>query len=252
MTIAIAFYVREPLRGVALPLATVIGEDASIGDVLKVVEELKGLVGVKILDKLDRLFDEALKEEIWEALNTDNLERDVPILSEKFLARIALPMVELSNSLYTRMYASDRNVLMRFREIEKGLAKTIAGTLRLSEYEHTENLVYALSVLVDRDLWVLDKVVELGFEGLVSRLLDRALSVVLQLAGYTMYLAFAWVSASSAVLGLVKEYKEGNRDTLATWCRVYAKEVEGYLDTLDLLLDDEVYSDLLELDIVKR
>ncbi len=32
-----------------------------------------------------------------------------------------------------------------------------------------------------------------------------------------------------------------NRDTLSYWCREYAEEVDGYIDTIDTLLDDEAY-----------
>ena len=91
----------------------------------------------------------------------------------------------------------------------------------------------------------------LGLEELVKRLASKVPDAVLQFAVYSMYLAFAWASATVAVLGIVKEYSESNRDALARWSHEYAKEVEGYIDTLDLFLDDEVYSDLLELGAIK-
>lgn len=247
MAIAIAIYAREPLRSVALPLAAISG-DIDAGDVLSVVKAFRDLVGGEILDKLGKLFDEALRDEIHRALNIDHLEREFPMLVEKFWARLALPLIELSYKAYT----SNALAPKRLREVEEELAKAVARKLRLSEYERVDDLLYALSVLVDRDLWIIDRVAELGLEGLVKRFIDRALDVVLQLVGYTTYLAFAWTSASTAVLGIAKEYKRENRDLLAAWCREYAKEIEEYLDTLDLLLDDELYSDLQGLGVIKR
>lgn len=247
MTIAIALYVREPLRSIALPLATAIGEGTSASDVLIAVNKFRELVGDEIFKRLDKVFNEALSDEIFKALNTDDLEHEFSTLVEKFWARLALLLVELSTSVYT-----NKSVLKALRSVEEELAKAIAKALKLSGYEYADNLVYALSALVDRDLWIIDKVAELSFEELVKKLTDRALDTVIQLAGYTMYLAFAWISASVAVIGIAKKYRERNRDMLATWCREYAREVEEYLDTLDLLLDDEVYNDLRELRVIER
>jgi len=128
----------------------------------------------------------------------------------------------------------------------------LAEVIRGSGYRYAENLVYGLGALVDRDMWVLDKVSRYGIEGVVGRLVERSLETFLSFTGYTMYLAFAWTSATAAVLGLVKEFRETNRDTLAAWCRKYAEKVENHIDTLDLLLDDEVYGDLAELKIIKK
>ena len=75
---------------------------------------------------------------------------------------------------------------------------------------------------------------------------------MLQLSGYLRYLFFAWTSATSAILKLVERYKEENRDTLVKWCRTYKEEVEGYIDTLDTLLDDESYDAIKKLDIVRK
>ena len=39
---------------------------------------------------------------------------------------------------------------------------------------------------------------------------------------------------------------------MAQWCKEYAKEVEAYIDTLDIIVKDEVYEELIELGIIKR
>ena len=69
---------------------------------------------------------------------------------------------------------------------------------------------------------------------------------------YTMYLAFTWVASTAALLGTVKNYRGENRDKMAQWCREYAKEVEDYIDSQDLLVKDDVYEELLDLGIIKR
>ena len=38
---------------------------------------------------------------------------------------------------------------------------------------------------------------------------------------------------------------------MAQWCREYAREVENYIDTLDILVKDDVYEELRELGIIK-
>jgi len=248
MAVAIAIHARESLRGAVLPLAASIGEGIGVTDVLNTIKRLKGFVSTEALEKLDKSFNEALRNEIHEVLNTDNLEQNFPMLVEKFWARIALPLIELSNTIYTL----DAEDLRKFREVEEELARAVAKLLKNSNYNYADNLIYALSTLVDRDLWVLDKISELGFNALIKKIIDRALDVVLQFSGYTMYLTFAWVSSTAAVLGIARECKERNRDILAIWCQEYAKEINSYLDTLDLLLDDEVYEDLVELGIIRR
>ncbi len=248
MAIAIAVYACELLRDIALPIAVAIGEDIGVVDVLSVIERFRELVGAEVVAKLGRALDEALSDEVRRALNTDDLERDLPMLVEKFWARISLPLVELNATIR----ALDVETLKKFRGVEEELARIVAKAIKGSGYVYSDNLVYALSILVDRDLWVLDKVSEIGFDNLVRKLVDRALDVVVQLTGYTACLTFAWIASTSAVLGIVKEFRERNRDVLAVWCREYAEEIDRYLDTLDLLLDDEVYEDLVELGIVKR
>ncbi len=248
MAIAASVYARELLRGVGLPLAAAVGEDAGVSDALNAIERFKELAGPSLLEKLDKAFNEALKDEIHRALNTSRLEHEFPMLAEKFWARIALPLVELSSTIHVL----GGGALEKLREVEEELARAVARMIRSSGYRYADNLIYALSVLVDRDLWVLDKVSKLGLDNLAKKLAERALDTAIQLSAYTMHLTFAWIASTAAVLGIAKDYQERNRDTLAIWCQEYAREVDGYLDTLNLLLDDEVYEDLTRLNIIKR
>jgi hypothetical protein len=85
---------------------------------------------------------------------------------------------------------------------------------------------------------------------LLERLWERALREALSLQSYLSYLLFAWVSAVSAVTGIVERFREENRDILAAWCREYADEVDAYIDTVDTLLDDDAYETLKRLGLV--
>jgi len=74
----------------------------------------------------------------------------------------------------------------------------------------------------------------------------------MEFASYIRYLIFTWLATAATVLDITKDYKEENRDNMARWCKEYAKEVEAYIDTLDITVKDEVYEELIELGIIKR
>lgn len=241
-------YIRGSLRDIALPLTTTISEDIGTDDVLRVIKRFKDIIGAEILKKLNKAFDEALENEIYQILNTDNLECNFPILAEKFWARIALPLIDLNTIIYT----PDMETLRKLIEIEEELAKAMTKMIRNSGYNYADDLIYALSILVDHDLWVLDKVSKLGLDNLIKKFIDRAPDTLLHFSSYMIYLIFTWIASTATTLGIVKKYNEKNRDTLAKWCRKYAEDIDNYLDTLDLLLDDEAYEDLIKLGIIKR
>jgi hypothetical protein len=47
-----------------------------------------------------------------------------------------------------------------------------------------------------------------------------------------------------------KECREDNVDTMVRECRFHAEEVDGYIDVLDLLVDDEAYVTFIKLNVV--
>jgi len=211
-----------------------------------VVVKFKELVGEDVAEKVRKAWEEALGGEIRRALTADDLVQEFSGAAWEFWARLLPLLMEVT----TRLYASSD--IGKVKAYEEELAKAVAKALRASGYARAEDLVYALSALVDRDVWILDWASKLGLNEFVKRLVTRALDEALQLTGYTVYLTFAWLGSTAAVFGLAKEYREANRDQLAAWARQYAEEVQGLLDTLDLLLDDEAYEDLLALGIVKK
>ncbi len=247
MLVAI-IYGREWVRGLGIPLVS-INEGIyaeGIGDVIKRFREL---VGVDLARELDKVFREALRNEVSRALNTNKLESEIHLLVEKLWARMALPLAEFTQLMLSRL---DRTMLKRFIDLEEKLGTALARLIRRSGYEFAENLVYGLSILIDRDRWVIEKISELSIDGFIGRVIDRDPKAFMELATYTMYLTFTWVAPTAAILGVVKSYKDENRDKMAQWCKGYAKEVEDYIDTLDILVKDDVYKGLLDLGIVKR
>jgi len=228
----------DVLQGYALVPAAGVDRD--------VVVKFKELVGEDVAEKVRKVWEEALGGEIRRVLTTDDLAQEFSRAAWKFWARLLPLLMEMTTRLY------DSSGLGKVRAYEEELARAVAKALRASGYSGAEDLVYALSALVNRDVWILDWASKLGPNEFVKRLITRALDEALQLTGYTVYLTFAWLASTAAVLCLAEEYREANRDQLAAWARQYAEEVQGLLDTLDLLLDDEAYEDLLALGIVKN
>lgn len=245
----VVIYGREWVRGIALPLVSGVSEDTGVDDVRSVVKRFREFIGEDLARELDRVFSEALRNEVSRALNSDKLEHELHVLVERFWARIALPLAELTQSVFS--YA-DRSVLSEFIDLEEKLGVALARLIRKSGYRFAEDLIYGLSVLIDRDRWVIERAAELGVDGFISRVVDRDPKAFMEFASYTMYLTFTWVASTAAVLDVVKKYREENRDKIAQWCKKYAKEVEDYIDTLDILVKDDVYEELVELGIVKR
>ncbi len=248
MSVAV-IYGLEWIRGLGLPLVSGISGDVAVNDIKGIARRFSEFIGEEMAEALYRVLDDALRNEVAKALTTDNLEQDVHSLVEKFWARIALPEAELTQQILS---STDRSTLEEFINIEEELGTALAKLVRRSGYKFAEDLVYGLSVLLDRDRWVIEKISELGVDGLIKRILDRDPKAFVEFTTYTAYLTFTWVASTSPVLGIVKDYKVENRDKLAHWCKHYAAEVEDYIDTLDILVKDDVYRELLKLGAVKR
>jgi len=248
MSLAV-IYSREWVRGLGLPLVSGVSGDFYVEDVCDVAKRFREFIGEGLAKELDRVFSEALRNEVSRALSTDKLEHEIHLLVEKFWARIAFPLAELTQSMLSPI---DRITLDEFIDLEEKLGIALTKLIRRSGYEFAEDLVYGLSVLIDRDRWIIEKVSELGIDEFIKRVIDRDPKAFMEFATYTMYLTFTWVASTAALLGIVKNYKDDNRHKMAQWCRGHAKEVEDYIDSLDILVKDDVYEELLELGIVKR
>jgi len=176
-------------------------------------------------------------------LNSPSLVEDFPLRAQLFWARVLEPLTKLS--LRMSLYAAERRA-EEFKEVEVEAAKEVTKALRSTARPSVEDLVYALSALIDHDFWVVDKIGKYGVNGLLERLAKRAQVEVLEASTHIAHLTFTWASASWAVLGLTSNYREDNLETLISWSREYAREVDAYIDTLDLLVDDEAYEELVK------
>ena len=244
----VIIYGREWIRSFGPSLIS-ISEDLRVEDIRDIVKRFREFIGEDLAKELDKTFSEALSNEVSRALGTDRLEHEIHLLVERFWARIALPLAGLTESILSY---TDRITLKEFIDLEEELGIALAKLIRRSEYEFAENLVYGLSVLIDRDRWIIEKISELGIEGFIQRIIERDPKAFMEFATYTMYLTFTWVASTAALLDIVKNYKNENRDKMARWCKEYAKEVEDYIDSLDIILKDEVYEELLKFGITKR
>jgi len=230
-------------RALIFPLILSVGRSINVDGIDEAIEKFREFIGGEItIDVIDY--------EIVKALNmdVDFLPYDLYSLVQYFRSRVLQLMINFSNILKS----SDKRVLKVSKEIMESIARGVAERIRLSRSRHVDNLIYALSILIDRDIWFIDKVLELGIIDLADKLVTRALYLLDDFVEYSIRLAFAWVSATASILGIAKEYKDKNVDELASLSRRYADRVEEYLDVLDMLIDDDIYRDLIKLGIVER
>jgi hypothetical protein len=242
--IPIAFIIQEYTRRYIILPSFIIVRSTKV----PFTKRIEKFIESDVFRELTKAVKSSIKYEIFEALTTEDLTKTFQPLTEKFWLRLALPMFDINQKLFSL----NAEKLSEFKKLEEDMAYEIVELLRHSGYKYSENLIFGLSTMVDYDIWLLEKISKLKFEGFVKKLWERALEEILQLSGCLRYLFFAWASATSATLKLIERYKEENRDTLAQWCKTYAEEVEIYIDTLDTLLDDETYKIIEELGIVRK
>jgi len=216
-----------------------------VGKHMDFMERMGLIIDSDVLLRLKKAFSDVLAKEVSYALNAESIEvlrERYPYLVENFLSRIYFPLFQVSNRLLKQL-STDKD----FEEIYLKLVKSVAEDLRRTNYKYSEDLIYALSLLADRDLWLVRRVSEMGLDIFVKKLVKRGLRESLEATSYMLYAMFSWISASSAVLGLVDRFKWNNVDVLTKWSRHYAEELDIYIDTLDTILDDEVYGNLKSL-----
>jgi hypothetical protein len=194
--------------------------------------------------------EEALKGPVQRILNSPNLSADFPLEVYSFLSVVAKPLSQFSVYSLNKVF-SDEKAYGEFSKLFKELYNTLAKELRATGCENAEDLVYAMSIVFDHDLWVIDKVREVGIEAFTNKLVERAPRELYETSGYYLYLLFSLFSSMTAILKLVDTYKKENLSTLIIWARSYAEELDLYLDTLDLFLSDETYKELVSEGIIK-
>jgi len=206
------FILIHGLRWLGLPLVSGVSEDVLENSIRHIVLKFRELIGEELAEKLDNALDEALKNEISRALNTDKLDEELYLLVEKFWIRIASQLSQVNDML---LGSIDKGFLRELVELEKKIGETLAGMIRRTNYRYSEELVYGLSSLIDYDKWVIGKISQLGIDAFVKKLIDRAPQTFIEFINLALYLIFTWLASTVAILGIVKEYREENMDKLA-------------------------------------
>ena len=119
---AVAIYGHELIRGFGLPLVSGLSEDVYVEDIRSVVKRFRELIGEDLAKEFDKVFSEALRNEVSRSLSTDNLEQEIHLLAEKFRARIALPLAELTQLTLSH---TDRAASDEFINLEEKLATAL-------------------------------------------------------------------------------------------------------------------------------
>ncbi len=205
-----------------------------------------------LIDNTLSAFRDALDNEVRTVLSADNLSNAFLTNLSTFTVKIINPIIKLTQHVSSNIGLGGRISINDFGRVELALGRELARLIRSTNYSRAEDLVYALSILIEHDQWVINNVVKYGFDGLMDRINERALNEVGETSAYLMATMFAWYSSTTAVLGIVKEFRRENLDSLAQWSRAYAEELDTYIDTLDLLISDETYKALREEGVIKQ
>jgi len=108
-----------------------------------------------------------------------------------------------------------------------------------------EDLEYAIAQLFDYDLWLIGKIKELGIEEFLMLLMKRADEEARSMYSYLLALLYVTTAINVALFGMVTYNKENLR-VLVEWAKHYAKELDAYIDTVNLLITDEYYDAIEE------
>ena len=128
-------------------------------------------------------------------------------------------------------------------ELEKRLYAQMEKELKGKARSHRVNPDRVLRIqaaIIDYDLWAFSAILESGLEGFLAKLSERAEEET----GILVELFFRLVYAAMCIYLVLLEDAPHHRDTLKALVRLgssYAEEVEDYLDTLSLLVNDESY-----------
>ncbi len=105
------------------------------------------------------------------------------------------------------------------------------------------SVVRVHAAVIDYDLWVISSVLEVGFDGFLRRLSERAGMEAEEFVGY-LYSLICVTMCIDSVLLKGAPHRRDTFEALIGWGSSYAEEVEDYLDTLSLLVSDEAYEAL--------
>ncbi len=242
--------IEESIRTFFLPVSLISCYICRIHDP-DVFNNVREFLGEYYISRLVTTIEESLKVDVHEMLNVDH-EKLLEVFQyyvDNFWSRISNILEDFIETLFKK---SNRDTIKRFRVLMLNVARSIARTLRSTGHKYSEDLVYVYSILVDHDLWIMKKIIKYGIEGLIKRLIERAEQETIEAIKYLKITSYSWITATSAILNIARQYKEENITLLTKIAKDHAKELDTYIDTIDLLITDETYRHLIELGIIDK
>ncbi|WP_054854436.1 hypothetical protein [Vulcanisaeta distributa] len=214
---------------------------------IKPMEEYVGRIGIskELFREVTDALNDITRNEVYTLLNAQDLANTLLTILPQFTVKITQPLIKATQTIANSLSAGKLTV-NELRSIEVRIGRELANGLRSTGHPQAEDLVQVLSTLIEHDLWVTEALSRYGYDGLIRRINERALNETTEETAYLMATLLTWHSATTATLNLIKEYKETNRDTLTKWAAAYAEELDTYIDTLDMLINDEAYETLKE------
>jgi hypothetical protein len=148
--IPIAFIIQEYTRRYIILPSFIIVRSTKV----PLTKRIEKFIESDVFRELTKAVKSSIKYEIFEALTTEDLTKTFQPLTEKFWLRLALPMFDINQKLFSL----NAEKLSEFKKLEEDMAYEIVELLRHSGYKYSENLVFGLSTMVDYDMWLLEKI----------------------------------------------------------------------------------------------
>ena len=217
-----------------------------VRDVDAIRVEVEKLFGTELVELYCKIINEALRSEIYHALNIEDLENKFTLLALKFWHRLTDPEIVFKSKEVMEKMSRSFSVDEIKRSYDK-IASQLIAEIRKTGYKHSDDVIYAISSLLNRDLWIISKIEELGLEKFPSIILEEACQEFLEL---TVMVAFTLFSTTSALAALLRkvEHREDNLDKLVRQGRVYAENLDKFIDSLDTILRLSVLTEESRLD----
>ncbi len=198
---------------------------------------LEKILGSRLLGLYNKVLTEALKCEISNILNAEYLNEDEFSRNLlRFSYRLADPEIccEAINIIERISKLNREDLRVIYTEALCHLTEKIRST----GYRYMEDVVYAISILLERDLWIVSKTRSLSLDGFITKLINKACREVLEFVDYTVKLTFTIVSMLAALFNNVK-FRRENLDKLADWSRDFAEHLSSCINTIDAQLIGE-------------
>jgi len=214
----------------------------------EVVKEMEKLVGTDMLKGLEPIYDKIINETIKPLIKAPPSEVDTVFKEKRML--FANYFTKISSSITESLVLSKtgeelRNSLRRFKKIEYRIYGALKDEIEKSEFNGIENILYAISIAADYDLWVINSILEVGFEEFIRRVDKRASDEIHKLIGYLLSLTYSLMACLFVMLRYkaveVSKPVAETFNILVSWCSKYADELDLYVDTINLLISDEYY-----------